>query len=238
MLLDANTLPFDRLGQALNEAKEDVIVKNCCGQRYLADGLSSGHVQIYGTPGNALGAYLDGGEVTVFGNVQEAVGDTMNAGRIVVHGIAGDALGYAMRGGSIFVRDSAGYRAGIHMKAYADKQPLIVIGGRAGSFLGEYQAGGVILVLGRGFEGGPVVNHFCGVGMHGGAIYLRTNCPPVVGDQLLLRQAEATDMRLIERPVADYCALFDVACESLAGVPFWVITPNTANPYKQLYTFC
>lgn len=60
----------------------------------------------------------------------------MNAGEIVVHGSIGDAAGYAMRGGRIFIRDSAGYRAGIHMKAYKDKIPLMVIGGAAGSFLG------------------------------------------------------------------------------------------------------
>lgn len=58
----------------------------------------------------------------------------MNDGRIVVHGDAGDAVGYAMRGGEIYVEGSAGYRAGIHMKAYQDKKPVIVIGGKAGSF--------------------------------------------------------------------------------------------------------
>lgn len=34
------------------------------------------------------------------------------------------------------------------MKAYKEKVPVMVIGGTAGSFLGEYQAGGVIVVLG------------------------------------------------------------------------------------------
>mgnify|MGYP002508793462 CR=1 FL=1 len=58
--------------------------------------------------------------------------------------------GYAMRGGKIFVKGNAGYRAGIHMKAYEEKKPVMVIGGTAGSFLGEYQAGGVIVVLGLG----------------------------------------------------------------------------------------
>ena len=66
----------------------------------------------------------------------------MNDGTIIVHGSIGDAAGYAMRGGEIFVRGSAGYRAGVHMKAYEDKLPVMVIGGCAGSFLGEYQAGG------------------------------------------------------------------------------------------------
>ncbi len=95
-----------------------------------------------------MGAYLDGCEIVVNGSAQDAIGDTMNDGLIVIHGNSGDAAGYSMRGGKIFIKGDAGYRAGIHMKAYKDKFPVLVIGGKAGSFLGEYQAGGIILVLG------------------------------------------------------------------------------------------
>ena len=128
------------------------------GQRYLANGAASGRYLLRGTPGNALGAFLDGASVELFGNAQDATGDTMNDGEIIIHGNTGDACGYAMRGGSIYILGNAGYRAGIHMKAYGDKAPLLVIGGRAGSFLGEYQAGGTILVLGLGCgkESAPV----------------------------------------------------------------------------------
>ena len=35
---------------------------------------------------------------------------------------------------AIFVKGNAGYRAGIHMKAYKEKKPIMVIGGRAGSY--------------------------------------------------------------------------------------------------------
>ena len=49
-------------------------------------------------------------------------------------------------------RGNAGYRVGIHMKAYEDHRPVIVIGGKAGDYLGEYQAGGVLIVLGIGAE--------------------------------------------------------------------------------------
>ena len=80
----------------------------------------------------------------------------MNDGRIIVHGSIGDAAGYAMRGGESHVQGDAGYRAGIHMKAYGDKLPALVIGGAAGSFLGEYQAGGVILVLGLSKTDRPI----------------------------------------------------------------------------------
>ena len=58
------------------------------GQRYIASGLSGKDITIEGTPGNALGAYLDGSTITVHGNVQDATGDTMNDGAIYVDGQA------------------------------------------------------------------------------------------------------------------------------------------------------
>lgn len=102
---------------------------------------------LYGTPGNALGAYLTDSTIIVHGNVQDATGDTMDRGKIVVHGNSGDTTGYAMRGGEIYIQGNAGYRVGIHMKAYQEHFPVIVIGGKAGDFLGEYQAGELLLFL-------------------------------------------------------------------------------------------
>ena len=141
-------LDYREVNDKLRETDGACTLSGCLGQRFIAAGMADREITIEGTPGNALGAYLNGADITVRGNAQDAVGDTMNAGRIVVHGNIGDAAGYAMRGGRIFVRDDAGYRAGIHMKAYREKVPVMVIGGRCGSFLGEYQAGGVIVVLG------------------------------------------------------------------------------------------
>ena len=153
MNITAGEMHFKVLNDTIKEhAGETVTIDNCLGQRYIGSGRSQGDIIINGIPGNALGAYLDGCNVIVNGNAQDATGDTMNEGTITINGSSGDATGYAMRGGKIFVRDNAGYRAGIHMKAYKEKLPVLVIGGCAGSFLGEYQAGGVILVLGIGSE--------------------------------------------------------------------------------------
>ena len=100
-----------------------------------------------------------------------------------------------MRGGAIYVEKDVGYRAGIHMKAYKDKLPVLVIGGRAGSFLGEYQAGGIIIVLGIGYENNAPVGYFCGTGMHGGKIYLRTkNLPKDLPGQIAVKKANTSDM--------------------------------------------
>ena len=144
MLLDAKNMDYTQLNNSLAQ-QTDCEIENCLGQRFLGAGMSGKQIRIHGIPGNALGAYLNGADITVYGNAQDAVGDTMNAGRIVIHGNVGDAAGYAMRGGKIFVKGNAGYRTGIHMKAYHEKHPVLVIGGRAGSFLGEYLAGGTVV---------------------------------------------------------------------------------------------
>ena len=148
MLIDAKELGYKEINEQLRESGNEVEINECLGQRFIAAGMSDKNIKINGIPGNALGAYLNGARIEVFANAQDAVGDTMNEGKIVVHGNIGDAAGYAMRGGKIFVEGDAGYRAGIHMKAYKEKVPVMVIGGCAGSFLGEYQAGGIITVLG------------------------------------------------------------------------------------------
>ena len=148
MLINVKELDYKALNEKLREGTGDITLEECCGQRFIAAGMSDKNITINGVPGNALGAYLNGAAITVNANAQDAVGDTMNEGEIVVHGNIGDAAGYAMRGGKILVKGNAGYRAGIHMKAFKEKVPIMVIGGTAGSFLGEYQAGGVIVVLG------------------------------------------------------------------------------------------
>ena len=212
--------------------------RNCMGERYIGCGSSGGEIILNGTPGNALGAYLDGTHITVNGNAQDATGDTMNAGSITIHGSTGDACGYAMRGGEIFVRDSAGYRAGIHMKAYKEKLPVLVIGGRAGSFLGEYQAGGLIIVLGLGFEGKSVVGYFCGTGMHGGKIYLRTDSEPKdLPEQVMVSVATGDELKEIEKYIGTYSEKFGADKDSIMNSRFYVLTPNTKNPYKRLYCY-
>lgn len=211
---------------------------NCLGERYIGCGYSSGEIVLEGTPGNALGAYLDGAEITLYGNAQDATGDTMNKGSITIHGNTGDAAGYAMRGGEIYIKKDAGYRAGIHMKEYRRKVPVLVIGGRCGSFLGEYQAGGIIIVLGMGSKGKVPVGHFCGTGMHGGVIYLRSEQPPHdLPEQVTVSDATAEDMHKIEPYIENFCRRFGTDKELLLQSTFHVLKPNTKSPYKQLYVF-
>lgn len=162
----------------------------------------------------------------------------MNRGRIYIDGNTGDATGYAMRGGRIVVRGDAGYRAGIHMKAYQDKLPVLVVGGRTGSFLGEYQAGGIIIVLGMDTDGAPPVGAFTGTGMHGGKIFLRCEyLPDDLPSQVTAWQAKPADLEEIREYLEDYSAQFHRSLEEILSRPFYVLSPNSQNPYKQLYTY-
>lgn len=236
MNIDAKKLGFAELNNEIRDTDEDCLISNCCGQRFIASGMSDKKISVSGIPGNALGAYLNGAVIDVEDNAQDAVGDTMNAGKIIVHGGIGDAPGYAMRGGEIFVKGNAGYRAGIHMKAYREKKPILVIGGRTGSFLGEYQAGGLIIVLGLNDDGKKIVGNFPCTGMHGGKIFLRSKCEEIkFPSQVSAKPATDEDKEEIKKYVEEFCGYFGYDSEGLLKDDFTVVTPDSKNPYKQMY---
>jgi glutamate synthase domain-containing protein 3 len=148
-----------------------------------------------------------------------------------------------MRGGRIFVRGNAGYRTGIHMKEYKDKKPVIIVGGHAGSFLGEYLAGGIIVVLGIGAWNAPrgagndPVGNFTGTGMHGGKIFIRTDKELVaLPAQVTAEKAGKDDLREIEPVVSEFANYFGMDAQSLLNDHFFLLKPNAKNPYKQHYT--
>lgn len=157
----------DKIKQELR-TKKKVTITAVNGQRYIGCALDAGKtIQVHGTPGNDMACYLNGGKVEVFGNCQDAVGNTMNGGEIVIHGHAGDAMGYGMRDGQIFVETNVACRGGIHMKEFEQMKPVLVIGRNAGSFLGEYMAGGTIVLLGLGMKRGEkLFGTHCASGMH------------------------------------------------------------------------
>ena len=236
MMIDAKQMDFAQLNRQIRESDGDCLLKNCIGQRFIAAGVSERKLTVEGIPGNALGAYLNGAEITVNGNAQDAVGDTMNEGKIVINGNIGDAAGYAMRGGKIFVKGNAGYRAGIHMKAYKEKKPVMVIGGRAGSFLGEYQAGGIIIVLGLNTDRKPIVGNFPCTGMHGGKMFIRSSGDNIeFPKQVSVKTADKQDIEEITPIIEDFCAEFGIDSAEILSEKFTVISPDSKNPYKQMY---
>lgn len=236
MIISAENTGYKELNDALRSSEKEYIINGVSGQRFIAAGMSGRNITVNGVPGNALGAYLNGAKIVVNGNAQDAVGDTMNSGEIIIHGDTGDTVGYAMRGGRIFIKGDAGYRAGIHMKAYKEKVPVMVIGGSAGSFLGEYQAGGVIVVLGLTESKKSIVGNFPCTGMHGGKIILRGECGNIAfPKQVTAKTADKEDFAEIEKYVNDYCKLFGGDKKKILSSPFTVITPDSKNPYKRLY---
>ncbi|MGN0551087.1 MAG: glutamate synthase [Acutalibacteraceae bacterium] len=241
MKIQADLMHFKALNDLVRDAEDtDIVIDNCTGQRYIASASKGQNITINGTPGNALGCYLNGSTLNVYGNTQEATGDTMNEGTIYVHGSCGDATGYGMRGGKIIIKGNSGYRTGIHMKSYKDKIPVIVIGGAAGSFLGEYQAGGVIVVLGMNTSADSIVGNFCGTGMHGGKMFLRceeNELPANLPKQVVVKKADEADLAEIDAYLDEYCEAFGEDKKAILDHSFCVLAPDTKNPYKQLYTY-
>ena len=235
MIVDAQNRDYREVNEIIRSSKENIEVINPLGQRFLGAGLRERRVNVYGIAGNAIGCYLDGGTVEVFGDAQDAVGDTMNSGRIIIHGSTGDALGYAMRGGRIYVEKNAGYRAGIHMKAYGDKCPVIVIGGRTGSFLGEYQAGGLIIVLGLDRGEYPISGYFTAAGMYGGRIFLRDPGEVLLQKEVEMRSAEKEEMEEIKEHISEWCTLFHMDEEKVLDAPFYVVSPKKGDTPRQKY---
>lgn len=234
--IEVKGLEPSQINDRIRAAEEDCRLLSCCGQRFIGAGLKEKHVTIQGIPGNALGAYLDGGSIEVHSNAQDAVGDTMNDGAIIVHGSIGDAAGYAMRGGRIYVKGDAGYRAGIHMKEYKEKVPVMIIGGRTGSFLGEYQAGGVIAVLGLTAPERKIVGNFPCTGMHGGRVFIRGTAEDIhFPDHVCARPATGEDLESIAPEIRRFCEIFGYDAEKVLCSPFTLVTPDTSNPYKQMY---
>ena len=239
MNITAGAMHFKDLNGLVRESEEkNITIDNCMGQRYIGAASSGKKITINGTPGNALGCYLNGSDIIVNGNAQDATGDTMNTGRIIVKGNCGDTTGYGMRGGKIFAHGDSGYRTGIHMKSYIGNPPVVIIGGAAGTFLGEYQAGGYIIVLGMNTQKKSIVGNFCGTGMHGGKMYLRCSIdqiPDSMPAQVQAEFATPEDMAEIDEYLDEYCKLLKEDKKKILDHQFVVITPNSANPYHNLY---
>ena len=161
----------------------------------------------------------------------------MSAGQIVVHGSAGDVLGYGMRGGRVFVAGDVGYRVGIHMKAREELRPVVVCGGKARDFFGEYMAGGLLVLLGldSAFEG-PLAGGYLGAGMHGGEIYLRGEIEPWrCGGDVTSAPASDDEMSALAPVLADFCAAVGRDVAEVLSARFTRIAPASSRPYSGRY---
>jgi len=238
--MDALEVSFQELNQKIRLAAERgtrrIVLRRVYGQRYIGtrlNGLPPVGVEIFGTPGNDLGAFMDGHVILVHGNAQDGVGNTMHGGEIIVEGRAGDVLGMSMISGSILVRDDAGYRAALHMKQYGRTVPSIVIGGTAQDFLGEYMAGGRLVLLGLGMRKHRM--SFIGTGIHGGVIYMRG---PFSNDQLgeaaEITPLRSADLAYLSAQIGKFGEAFGLP-EEISPEQFSKIVPRGKRPYSSLY---
>jgi len=228
------------LRKVITNSTRRVMLRNVYGQRYIGTDLDRPvDIEIFGTPGNDLGAFMNGPRIIVHGNAQDGCGNTMNEGEIVIHGHAGDIIGLSARGGKIFVREDVGYRAGIHMKEYQGRGPALVIGGTAQDFLGEYMAGGVLILLGLNLKEGE--NHkanFIGTGMHGGVIYLRGSVEEhQLGKEVGVAQLDEADHEVLRQLVGEFAAHFGYDAEEIMNYKFIKLFPRWLRPYGRLYAY-
>ncbi len=240
--VNAKDLSYKELNALLRELDRSgasrVELSEVYGQRYIGTDLKNKlKIDIYGTPGNDLAAFMDGPSIEVHGNAQDCTANTMNDGLIVIHGRAGDITGYGMRGGKMFVRDDVGYRVGIHMKEYMDKKPYMVVGGTAEDFLGEYMAGGVLAVLGLTLKPGEAHQaRFVGTGMHAGIIYVRGEISNL-GKEVKLIDVDVADLKVIGSLVRDYCGYFNADFDSIMREKFVKLVPYSHRPYGRVYAY-
>lgn len=241
--IDAKGVHYTPLNEMIREAvrngTEEIILNNVLGQRFIADGLKGDvTIRINGVAGGDLGMFMNGPTCIVNGNCDHAPGNTMDRGTIIVHGSTGDAAAHSMRGGKLFVEKNIGYRGGIHMKQYEeDRRPVLVVGGTAHAFLGEYMAGGLILVLGIG-QDKQIVDRGIGSGIHGGMIIIRGE----VKDELLgigARKAEfgEGELEMITPYVEEFCRHFDMEPSGLLDMNYTCIVPASSRPFAGKYTW-
>lgn len=235
----------DKLREHMLAGVDKIVIRNVYGQRYIGTRLYSPgsdkklEIEVFGTPGSDLAAFMTGHYIRIHGNVQDGIGNTMDDGSVIVEGRGGDVVGMSMRGGRIFIRDNVGYRAALHMKEYMDKKPVLVIGGTSQDFLGEYMAGGIVILLGLGDK--PLKANFIGTGMHGGVIYLRGCVDRAqVAKEVDISGLENGDAELLDKCVGEFVEEFpelNISKEDILKGEFSKLMPLSKRPYAKMYAY-
>ncbi|TFF98053.1 MAG: hypothetical protein EU541_07360 [Promethearchaeota archaeon] len=236
----------EKIHQAIQKGYEKVLLNEVCGQRFIGASLQGQiKLEIMGLPGNDLGIFMDGPEIIVHGNCEDQIGNTMNNGKIIVHGDARDVVGLSARGGKIYVKKNVGYRVGIHIKEYENKFPILLIGGTTKDFLGEYMAGGLIIVLGLEIKDDgtviendyPICGGELGTGIHRGKIILRTeeNLENRLGIGAKVYELKKETEKTITPYIKEFCQIFKIPYDVMNEKPFKVVKPISKRPYGGNY---
>ena len=82
----------------------------------------------------------------------------------------------------------------------------------------------------------PIASDFPCTGRHGGRLYLRLDCRSLLLlNQVTARPAAPTELLEIEGDLRTFCDLFQRNPAEIMQGPFTVITPDSKNPYQQMY---
>ena len=83
---------------------------------------------------------------------------------------------------------------------------------------------------------GCLGERFICTGMHGGKMYLRSDCAGVkFPHQVTARGASDEELEEIRKYVSEYCRLFGGDESEILSSPFTAVTPDSKNPYRQMY---
>jgi len=242
IVIDAKNMHYTPLNklirQATHEGATEIILENIMGQRFIGDGLTGDvKITINGVPGGDLGMFMKGPTIEVFGNVDHAPANTMDDGDIIIHGASGDATAHSMRGGKIFVRDDIGYRGGIHMKHYMNKSPSLIVGGSARAFLGEYMAGGLVILF-RLHDEKPYAEMGLGSGIHGGEIFIRGKVEDwTLGVGSSAHEATPEEIIRIKPLILEFSNYYHIDASYLLESQYTRIGPVNSRPFAGKYTW-
>lgn len=72
--------------------------------------------------------------------------------------------------------------------------------------------------------------------MRGGKMFMYSDCKDVkFPSQITVHHADEADMKELTAYVFKYCEVFGYDMNEVLNAPFTVVTPDSKNPYKQMY---
>ena len=148
------------LGQAHAAGWRRFLLTRVRGQRLLSTAVMGRGdtddvvIDIHGTPGEYLGAFMQGGLIRCHGNAQNFTAMVMHHGRLEIYGNAGKVCGYASKGGSVWILGDIVDRAWTNSVNDPRCQDLEVnVFGSASKYCGESLMGGNFVFAGLEWAG-------------------------------------------------------------------------------------
>mgnify|MGYP000887226730 CR=1 FL=1 len=120
-----------------------------------------------------------------------------------------------------------------------DDYPVIMIGGSSRDFLGEYMAGGLIVVLGLGYDSNcSPVGKFIASGMNGGKLFIRGRFQPEqAGPGIGIEKPIPEDFDEINLYLQEFSADLSLEIPELKCDDFVKVFPTTTRPYGRVYAY-